>query len=322
MHIDSGTSAVVTARLVADIGGTNARFAMLDETGIPVAPVTLRCDDFASLGDAMSTFIAESGAPRPSVAAIAVATPVVDDLVALTNNRWSFSIEETRRRLALERLEVVNDFTALALSLPQLPSTELEKVGGGSADGGHPLAVIGPGTGLGVSGLVPCADKWLPLQGEGGHVTLGANTPRELAVHTWLSERYRHVSAERWLSGPGLVNIVSALREIDGLETLEYTPAIVTERGLSGEDAACREALELFCSLLGSCAGNLVLTLGAQDGVYIGGGIAPRLGDFFARSGFRESFEAKGRMRTYLERVPSFVIRSPYPALIGAARLI
>jgi len=323
-------------RLVGDVGGTNARFALLDEDGKLNASSTLRTDDFPSLAEAMRTYLAEHDLEQVAAAAVAVATPVVGDSVKLTNNHWSFSIEKTRVELAIQRLHVVNDFTALALSVPHLPEGELTKIGGGEAVTDHTMAVIGPGTGLGVSGLIPCGSHWTALQGEGGHVSLGVRTPREYAVYEHLTKRFRHVSAERFLSGPGLVNITNALREIDGLPAHEYSPADVTlwgmesfEHATSGNDktlppehAGCEEALQIFCQILGSCAGNLVLTLGAEGGVYIGGGVVPRLGEFFVQSDFRREFEAKGRMQGYLEKVPSYVIHSPYPALIGAAQLL
>lgn len=344
-------------QLVGDVGGTNARFALLDELALPVAPRTLRTDDFPSLGAAIGTYLKEQEINTVDAAAIAVATPVTGDSVKLTNNHWSFSIEETRRQLGMDRLHVINDFTALALSVRHLPDEELIKIGGGDPVADHAIAVIGPGTGLGVSGLIPCGAHWNALQGEGGHVSLGVRTVREIAVYEILMKKFRHVSAERFLSGPGLVNVVAALREIDGFKPLELSPAEVTQLGMTNfnanvpqagsaihsqndtdalpdtlavsasvagpEDiASCEEALNMFCELLGSCAGNLVLTLGAEGGVYIGGGVVPRLGEFFAQSHFRREFEAKGRMQAYLEKVPSYVIHSKYPALVGAAQLL
>ncbi len=321
---------------MGDVGGTNARFALLNAQGELYSSSTLRTDDFPSLAEAMRTYLADHELEQVESAAVAVATPVVGDSIKLTNNHWSFSIEKTRVELGIERLRVVNDFTALALSVPHLPDAELIKIGGGTAVPDHAKAVIGPGTGLGVSGLIPCGSHWSALQGEGGHVSIGVRTPREYAVYERLSHRFRHVSAERFLSGPGLVNIVNALREIDGLPAHEYSPADVSQWGmeafeqsaddsgktLSPEHAGCEEALNIFCQILGSCAGNLVLSLGAEGGVYIGGGVVPRLGEFFVQSDFRREFEAKGRMQGYLEKVPSYVIQSPYPALIGAAQLL
>ena len=323
-------------RLVGDIGGTNARFALLDNDNQPVSTNTFRTDEFPSLIAAIQTYLTEQEIDNVDSAAIAVATPIVSDSVKLTNNHWSFSINQTRKELGVEELHVVNDFTALALSVPHLPESELRQIGEGTIQPKHAKAIIGPGTGLGVSGLVPCGDHWEPLQGEGGHVSLGVRTQREFAVYEQLMQRFRHVSAERFLSGPGLVNIVHALRDIDGLEAIQYSPADVTRWGMASyeagvdnepyvpmpEHAGCEEALQIFCQLLGSCAGNLVLTLGAEGGVYIGGGIVPRLGNFFVESDFRREFEAKGRMQAYLQKVPSFVINSEYPALVGAAQLL
>jgi glucokinase len=342
-----GTKVSNDAKLVGDIGGTNARFALVGENGQPEQSQSLRTDDFPSLSAAITAYLEESVIQGNQLAirqaAIAVATPVVGDTIKLTNNHWSFSIDDTRKALGFDRLHVVNDFTALALSVPHLPADELKQIGGGKAVEQHAIAVIGPGTGLGVSGLIPCGGHWSALQGEGGHVSLGVRTAREFDVYERLMNKFRHVSAERFLSGPGLVNIVNALREIDGLESRKFSPADVTHHGMlafekrklgqaaSGcEDDTINatdtdvfeEALRIFCQLLGSCAGNLVLTLGAEGGVYIGGGIVPRLGDFFVESDFRKEFEAKGRMQGYLEKVPSFVIHSPYPALVGAAQLL
>ncbi len=331
---------MANSRLVGDVGGTNARFALLDNTGTPYATRTLRTDDFPSLSAAVTTYLSEQEIDRVSEAAVAVATPVVGDNVKLTNNHWSFSIEQTRKQMGLDRLHVINDFTALALSVNHLPADELVKIGGGAAIDNHAIAVIGPGTGLGVSGLVPCGSHWTALQGEGGHVSLGVRTAREFAVYEQLMNKFRHVSAERFLSGPGLVNIVNALREVDGLAARAFSPSEVSEFGTyrfhadqgnpstipndisEADQQSCEEALRIFCSLLGSCAGNLVLTLGAEGGVYIGGGIVPKLGEFFVQSEFRHEFEAKGRMQGYLEKVPSYVIHSPYPALVGAAQLL
>ncbi len=328
-------------QLVGDVGGTNARFALLDSDGSLKATCTLPTSAFESLSAAVRAYLTEQGVDKITHAAVAVATPVVGDEVKLTNNKWSFSIEQTRLDMGIDKLHVTNDFTALALSVNHLPTDELLQVGGGQVMENHAKAIIGPGTGLGVSGLVPCGSQWSALQGEGGHVSIGVRTAREIAVYEQLMLKFKHVSAERFLSGPGLINIVSALRQLDGLPERTFTPAEVTEFGkrrylesngavteplandISEADLAnCEETLHIFCALLGSCAGNLVLTLGAEGGVYIGGGIVPRLGGFFTESQFRQEFEAKGRMRGYLEKVPSFVINSPYPALVGAAQLL
>jgi len=315
----------MTDRIVGDIGGTNARLAHLGPDGWPVDPVTYACDDFPGLDEAMAAFVSERNITSVSDAVIAVATPVTSDVVNLTNNHWVFSISGMEKSLGMPagRFQVINDFTALALSVPHLTPADVRKIGAGEAQPNKPIAVIGPGTGLGVSGLVPVGtDAWYALQGEGGHVSIGVRTDREIAIHDVLNDKYRHVSAERFLSGEGLENINNALRQIDGLEPLELTPARISARGMSGEDPVCVETLEIFAELLGSCAGNLALTLGSEGGVYIGGGIVPRLNDWFASSGFREQFEAKGRMSKLLTNMPTYVITADYPALTGAASVL
>ncbi len=311
-------------RLVGDIGGTNARLALLDHNRVPIDPATYQCSDFPSLADAIEAYLRATGGSAETLraAAIAVATPVLGDRIKFTNSSWSFSIKGVKSSLGLDTLNVVNDFTALALSVPHLGEHERYQVGRGTPQPRRAIAVIGPGTGLGVSGLVPCGEHWSALQGEGGHVTLTGSTERERAVHAVLASRWSHVSAERFLSGPGLVNIATALREIDGLDPMHYAPADITRLGTSGADPICAETLQHFCRLLGACAGNLVLSLGAEGGCYIGGGIVPRLGPLFDQSEFRDAFETKGRMQHYLKNIPTYVIRSPYPALLGVAQTL
>ncbi len=309
-------------RLVGDIGGTNARFAILSGDNLPQQTATLRCSNYASLTAAIGSYMETAQIASLHSAAIAVATPIVGDRVKLTNNQWSFSQSETRVRLGLDALYVVNDFTALALSVPYLEKHFLQKIGGGDAREHAVLGVIGPGTGLGVSGLIYAAGSWHALNSEGGHVSLGVRKPREIGVYELLNKQYGHVSAERFLSGPGLQNICAAIYQLDGLAPKLLSPQEITQHGITGKDRVCREALDMFCDLLGSCAGNLALTLGSQGGVFIGGGIVPKLAEFFIQSGFRESFEAKGRMQSYLQRIPTYVITAPYPALTGVAQLL
>ncbi|HRP66069.1 MAG TPA: glucokinase [Thauera sp.] len=311
------------ARLVADIGGTNARFALVAAPGAAPSHIrVLPCVDFAGPEQAVRAYLAAEGVALPRAAAFGIANPVTGDRVAMTNHHWAFSVDGLRAALGLERLLLVNDFTALALSLPHLAAAELEQIGDGQALPGQTIALLGAGTGLGISGLVPAGDTWVPLQGEGGHVTLPAGTRREANLIALLAERYGHASAERVLSGPGLVAVHDALRDLDGLPALALDSATISARGLAGQCPVCAETLHLFCALLGTVAGDLALTLGARGGVFVGGGIVPRLGAFFARSAFRERFLAKGRFRSYLEPIPTRVIRAPYAALTGAAHAL
>jgi glucokinase len=317
-------STTAGARLLADIGGTNARFAWQGQPGGEIECVqTLACADHASLHDALTAYLRQCGLPPVRACAIAIANPVVGDQVSMTNHHWSFSIRELKSRCGFERLLVLNDFTALALALPTLRADETAQVGGGAPQPGSAIGLIGPGTGLGVSGLVPDGrGGWLPIQGEGGHATLAGTTPRERAVLDRIGARHGHVSAERAVCGQGLLDIHRALGEIDGAPATAdiATSADVTQRALAGLDAACVEALALFCAFLGIAAGNLALTLGARGGVYIGGGIVPRLGTWFASSPFRARFEAKGRFSEYLAPIPVYVIKTARsPAFLGAA---
>ncbi len=315
------------ARLLGDVGGTNARFAWQDTGGAPLRDVVaIPTADHPTLAAALAAYLRSVGRAAPPWCAIGIANPVTGDHVQMTNSPWSFSIEAVRRELGFERLVVVNDFTALALALPDLAPGELRQLGGGAAVAAAPLALIGPGTGLGVSGLVPTGEpgRWVALQGEGGHVTLAPGNEREAAVLQVLRQRFGHASAERAVSGHGLEALYSALCVLGGNpNAAPLTAAEISRRALAGSDAQCIEALDLFCAFLGNVAGNLALTLGARGGVYIGGGIVPRLGSAFARSRFRACFEAKGRFRGYLEPIPVYVILSEVsPALLGAARAL
>jgi len=311
------------ARLIADIGGTNARFALTDADGLPYHETVLSAADYPTLVDAIGAYLNSLSQPRPREAALAVAMPITGDQVTFTNNTsWSFSIEQTRQTLGLERLLLVNDFTALALALPRLQTDECRPIGAGEAVPEAPIGLIGPGTGLGVSGLIWSGQRWIPLQSEGGHVTFSPYDALEWEIACVLSQRFGHVSAERLLSGPGLVNIYTALAEVHGRTEPAVEPADITAQAISGSSPHCRQALEIFCSALGTTAGNLAITLGARGGVYIGGGIVPRLGEFFERSAFRARFEAKGRFVSYLAAIPTWVIIAAHPALRGAAAVL
>lgn len=313
-------------RLVGDVGGTNARFAWQAAPGAALSDVaTLPCASFPTLQDAMQHYLAGLGRGAPRWGAIGIANPVVGDQVRMTNHHWSFSIEAVRQLLGLERFLVINDFTALALSLPALAADEVRQVGGGQSVPGAPIGLLGPGTGLGVSGLLPArgVQRAIPINGEGGHVTLAATDAIEESVIRRLRERFGHASAERALSGPGLVNLYVALCEAHGLAAQPLEAADVSARAATGEDAQCVQSLDLFFSFLGNVAGNLALSLGARGGVYIGGGIVPRLGSAIDQSRFRERFEAKGRFGSYLQSIPTLVVQARVsPALVGAARAL
>lgn len=315
------------ARLLADIGGTNIRLAWQSAAGKPFqGEHELRCADFATLQDAVQAYLDHAGIKAPAEAAFGIATPVTGDAVEMTNSDWQFSQKELSAHFGFERFVLINDFTALALAVPLLDAKLLRQVGGGSAVVGASMALVGPGTGLGVSGLVfaPGAKRGAPVSGEGGHVSLAAQTHFEFEVLQQLRQRYGHASAERAISGAGLVNLYHAVRAVEGLTKSDVNdPAAVSALALDEGDAQGVRALELMCAFLGSVAGDLALTLGARGGVYLGGGIVPRLGTWFDQSPFRERFEAKGRFADYLKAIPCWVVdASAAPALLGAARAL
>lgn len=316
-------------RLVGDIGGTNARFGWIASPPVdgsePVIGdvLTLPTADHAQLADAVRAYLARIGHGQPGSMAFGIANPITGDEVRMTNHHWSFSLSGLQAELGLKRLVVINDFTALALALPSLKAHEIRQLGGGAARPDAPIALLGAGTGLGVSGLIHSAAGWTALAGEGGHVTLAATDDREAAVLEHMRRVFGHVSAERALSGSGLVNLYNAVSHLHVSAAQALSPADVTQKALDGSDAACVEAVEHFCAFLGNVAGNLALSLGSLGGVYLGGGIVPRLGAFFDRSKFRQRFESKGRFESYLAAIPVYVIdASVSPALAGAARAL
>ena len=308
-------------RLLGDVGGTHARFAWQEHRGASFSdPATYLCARHATLQEAIGHYLGARGRAAPPGCAIGIANPVTGDQVRMTNHHWEFSIAELRRELGVQRLVVVNDFTAIAWSLPGLRPAELHAVGAGSPNAELPMAVLGPGTGLGVSGLLPSGHGGhVAIEGEGGHVTVAPGNEREAAALAALRRRYEHVSAERVVSGPGLVNLYQACLELAGASPPSLEPAEVIARARSGADPHATEALAMFFGLLGSVAGNLALTLGARGGVYIAGGIAPRLLDELRRSSFRERFEDKGRFRAYLRLIPTLVIDAAAPAAFAGA---
>jgi glucokinase len=309
--------------LMADIGATNTRCALLNDKGRELAAEVFHNADFTGVAGLLNVYLDHRRASdHPKRAALAVAAPIVGDDVQMINIDWRFSQAELKEQLGLSRLLVYNDFAAIAWGLPQLKPAELQKVGGGKAAARATLAAIGPGSGLGVSALVPSADDgWAAVSGEGGHVSLPAMTPEEAEVIELIRREHGHCSAERLLSGPGLVNLYAALAELAGRGRPTVTPRDVTSLAKQGEPLA-RRTQAMFFAMLGTVAGNLALTVGARGGVFIAGGIVPQLLDALAKSDFRERFEAKGRYRAYMQAIPTHVITARLPAFRGLRRLL
>jgi glucokinase len=307
--------------LLGDIGATNARFSLL-ANGMLGAIASFEVARYPRFPDAVAEFLKRHGGPgQVTEALIAVAGPVDAERCALTNCSWTIDARELRTAFGLARARIVNDFEATAFSLPHLAAADLHPIGGGGAVAGAPMAVLGPGTGLGVACLVPTAQNPVVIASEGGHATMAAGSRREDALIDHLRQHFGHVSAERMISGFGLENIYQAIAALDGVEAPSRNAAAITKAALDGSCQTAQAALDAFCSFLGAFAGNVALTFGARGGVFVAGGIVPRIVEFATRSKFRERFEAKGRFRPYLEAIPSNVIVHPGAAFVGLRSL-
>jgi glucokinase len=316
-------SAFDSPRLLADIGGTYARFTLESAPGVFERAATLRCADHEDFHAAVKAYLATLPPGRIAHAAVAIANPVEGDRVQMTNYHWQFSIEAMREQLGFDTLVVVNDFTALAMALPRLALTDKRQVGGGQARERSVIGILGSGSGLGVSGLIPADDGYIALGTEGGHTSFSPRDERELAILNFAWKSLPHVSFERLLSGPGLELIYRALADRAGARAAQGLSAPeITRRGLAGSDPLCFETLDAFCAMLGTAAANLAVTLGALGGIYIGGGIVPRLGEHFDRSSFRRRFEDKGRFSDYLAQIPTWVITAENATFHGVSAIL
>ena len=304
--------------LLADIGGTNARFALADSSGVGSVEHA-RTADFPGPAEAISGFLHKSGRGRRVVAAaLAAAGPVENGrTVVMTNSGWTIDAVALAAVLGTNEVGLLNDFEALAWSLPVLPPKDLFPLGGKISLAGAPMLVLGPGTGFGTSCLVSDGTAQVAIISEAGHATLAATSEREAHVIAHIRDRIGHVSVERALSGPGLENLYQAVAAIDGVNAPTRDAAAITEAALNGSCAVCRASLEMFCALLGSVAGNLAVTFCARGGVFIAGGIAPRFPEFLHRSEFRARFEEKGRFHDYLAEIPAQVILKTDATFLG-----
>ena len=306
--------------LAGDIGGTNARFVLFvdgkyrSETfrAIPVA-------QYSDLCDVVDVYQKEIGPRSIDEASFSVAsTAEYRDEITLTNADLRFSISELRRRFSLRRAKVVNDFTAAALGVIFLSDESLVQLHQGDAEHNGPCAVIGAGTGLGVSGLLHTGDYWLPLQGQGGHVSMGAQNDRELVILNHMTSEFGHVSAERYLSGTGIVNVYQSICAVENSPVTYLRAEQITAAAIDGSCPVCVEVVSLFCKYLGVVTGDLALTLGSTGGIYLAGGIVPKLGDFFIQSSFLENLHNKGRFSGFVAKMPVRLVTAGEPALYGA----
>ncbi len=301
--------------LIGDIGGTNARFQVLEGSDSGHSPVIkVETQNFATVEDAIEDVLSRLGGLRPRSAALAAAGPITSIGLDLTNCDWAIVADAFLTRLELNQLVLFNDFDAQALALPALTGDHLTSdVGLKTAN----KAVLGPGTGLGVAGLVHTGHQWAPVAFEGGHVDLGPRSTREVAIWHHLERFDGRVSGESILCGSGLQRTYRAICAADGLATTLATPATISSAALSGSDETALEALRLFCTCLGRVAGDLALTMKATGGVYVSGGIIPAILPFFETSDFRAAFEDKAPHRHIMKDIATCVITDPHPALIG-----
>ena len=306
--------------LLGDVGGTNARFAVL--SGGAIGPIDhLRVSDYARFDEALAAYLARQSDPAIGGALFAVAGVVDGERCPLTNNSWVVDGPELRARFGFTTVRLINDFEAVAWSLPHLAPKDLRQVGGAAPVANAPLLAIGPGTGLGVAAYVPTASGGLVLHSEGGHTTLPGGSPREDAIIALLRSRFGHVSAERVLSGPGLQNLYRTIAALDGVTVPDLRASEISRAAIAGSSPTGRAALDIFCAVLGDVAGNFALGFGAQGGVFLGGGIVPHMRDYLPGSQFRARFDAKGRMSAYVQTIPAYLILHDDPAFIGLRAL-
>lgn len=312
--------------LIGDIGGTNARFALADRDRAGFRDERIfACDDFNSPEGAVEAYLTAVGAPAPTVICFAVAGPIVDNSVRFTNNTWHIAVSSLAATFRCEMVHLLNDFEAIALSLPAVDPGQAQAIGtvpAGSLDlPDFSICVMGPGTGLGAAGLLRRSGMDLPVVSEAGHVGFAPESPLQVEILKALQSRYRRVSDERLVSGMGIENIYWALGQIGDLQLAPTSDARIFELAEDGRDPIAAQATDLFFEILGQVTGNFVLSLGAFDGAYIAGGIAQRHAGLLAASRFREGFESKGRHQSLLARVPSCLVTHPQPGLLGAAEV-
>lgn len=312
--------------IIADIGGTNIRIAVVDKKseGYYTDIATYKCAEFSGLAEVLKLYIKENQLEeKPLRACLAIACPVDDDLISMTNLPWQFSQRQLRNELKLKALTLINDYTAIAMAIPLLSDEQKVKIGGGTAIDKKTISVCGPGTGLGVATLINVEDKWHCISGEGGHVDFAPVGDLEIEILKYLNRIKQRVSYEQLLSGYGLEQIYQAVAAIkENSQSEKLSAQQISERGLANNCELCNLSLRVFCRVLGSFSGNLGLISNSLGGVYIAGGIVPRFVDFLKSSAFRERFESKGRLSHITRQTPTYVITEQQPGLLGAAACV
>jgi len=306
--------------LIGDVGGTNARFAVvLDANSEPSEPSIVQTASFATIDDAIRSAILDKTPVKPRSAVLAIAGPVDGDEIALTNCPWIVRPKAMLAGLGLSDIVILNDFEAQALAVVALDKEHMEIIGGGAPEPNASRVVLGPGTGLGVAGLIHACGRWIPVPGEGGHMDIGPRTSRDLQVFPHIEPIEGRVSGEQILCGRGLVNTYRAIAKADGITAKMSSPAEITAAALSRSDTVATEALDLFVTCLGRTAGDLALVFKSRGGVFLTGGIAQKIVPALKTGNFRSAFEDKAPHKELLKSMPVYVITHPLPALAGLA---
>lgn len=313
--------------LIADIGGTNARFALANNDVVGFSePKTLRCEDFSTPVDAIRHYLGCVSETEVAAVCLAAAGPVIDDTLTITNNHWSLSAADIRSELEVDQVRLLNDFEAIAWSIPHIEEHFLESVGQASQQAlpneNFSVAIVGPGTGFGIAGLYKRDSQLTPIVGEGGHIGFAPKSKTQIEIIEVLRDKFERICVERLLSGAGIENIYWALNVLRGEDRTHMSAADIFAAAASGTNAAAADATQLFYEVLGQVAGDIALLFGATDGVYLAGGIVKRYPEMLHISGFRNAFESKGHHRTMMERIPTRLITYDEPGLLGAASCI
>lgn len=311
--------------LVGDIGGTNVRLALVSSNQFNLYKIKIfKCINYINIFEVIKKYISLVDCDYPKYACLAFACPVNYNLIKMTNNSWQIKKYELKHKMKLQKLKIINDFTAIALGLPHIQTKDLYKIGYGKNNNTSNKILIGPGTGLGIAGLIPNKQKlWIPISGEGGHISFAPIDQFEIYILNWFKKIYKRVSIERILCGQGIVDLYNAhvnyYFNINKYKNILTTPEAITKAALNKKDPLAYKTIRRFCKILGHVTGDMALTLGAKGGVYLCGGILPRIINILDNSEFRISFYNKGRMSCYNKEISTWLVKSKWIGLLGAA---